>query len=216
MVFLPKENENDLLAHLLKSPDQIHFVESRAPGGEWTRTLHVIPRAFTNAGLPATAVEDFVRDAKNKGFTVSHEPTFKANEWIKISGEPTAVAAFFETHRGVLETPPLHVLADRIEDVVERVLNDSPTPADPGSPPTTRPGEKIYRQQLPSKVEHGNRQHHEPKRHFKQKTEPAALHPFRMPHERDHGQRPHGQLNPNVGRRNPHRTVCTGATQPNP
>jgi len=141
MVFLPKENENDLLTHLLKSPDQIHFVESRAPGGAWTRTLHVIPRAFTNAGLPATAVEDFVRDAKDSGLTVSHEPTFKANEWIKISGEPTAVAAFFETHRGVLETPPLHVLADRIEDVVERVLSDSPNASDPGSP-STPPGSK--------------------------------------------------------------------------
>lgn len=139
VIFLPRENENDLLAHLMKSPDQIHFVESRAPDADWTRTLYVIPRTFTNAGLPATAVEDFVRDAKNAGLVVSHDPTFKANEWIKISGRPAAVESFFEAHRGLLETPPLHVLADRIADVVERVLSDSPLPPDPGPPPS-RPG----------------------------------------------------------------------------
>lgn len=133
MIFLPKENENDLLMHLLKSPDQIHFVESRSPNGVWTRTLHVIPRAFTNAGLPATAVVEFVRDAKNAGFTVAHAPPLKTNEWIKISGEPAAIASFFEKHRGVMETPPLHVLAERIEDVTERVLSDSPLPQDPPS-----------------------------------------------------------------------------------
>lgn len=137
MIFLPKENENDLLMHLLKSPDQIHFVESRLPNGAWTRTLHVIPRAFTNAGLPASAVLDFVRDAKNAGFTVAHDPTLKTNDWIKISGEPTAIASFFEKHRGVMETPPLHVLAERIEDVTERVLSETPLPRDPPSPSGT-------------------------------------------------------------------------------
>jgi hypothetical protein len=65
--FLPRENENDLLSHLLKSPDQIHFVEVPPSGGDWERALYVMPRAFTNAGLPASAVDRYVRDAKNAG-----------------------------------------------------------------------------------------------------------------------------------------------------
>lgn len=143
-IFLPRENENDLLTHLLKSPDQIHFVEARRPGGDWERTLYVIPRAFINAGLPFSAVEDYVRDAKNAGLTVVHDPALKSNEWIKVTGTPVAIDNFFQAHRGVLETPPLHVLADRVEDVTDRVLGDEkdlppgnapPTPVDPGPSP---------------------------------------------------------------------------------
>jgi ATP-dependent Lon protease len=137
-IFLPRENENDLLSHLLKSPDQIHFVESRRPGGDWERVLYVMPRAFTNAGLPASAVDRFVRDAKDAGLAAVYDPAMKSNEWIKIAGIPGDIESFFQSHRGVLETPPLHVLADRLEDVVERVLGDaSDTPPDPPSSPSS-------------------------------------------------------------------------------
>jgi len=137
-IFLPRENENDLLSHLLKSPDQIHFVESRRAEGHWERALYVMPRAFTNAGLPASAVDRFVRDAKGAGLAAVYDPAMKSNEWIKIAGTPESIESFFQSHRGVMETPPLHVLADRLEDVVERVLGDaSDTRPDPLPSPSS-------------------------------------------------------------------------------